>query len=370
MSRHAETGMINLALTSINLIIGVAVAIWAALQLVQKKKSSMQRTIALLYFLMAYVLFYYWSFRSGVIYLAPRLIYSDLPVAFAIGPSAYLYVARLLGIHERFTKSMFLHFIPALLAVCALAAYHLFSGGSMAFFLAHRPAYPVYNDPFILAFDILSDLWVVLYLLAAAIRVFVFGRSTMPAQNNKLVLISVLLLAVSLSYLGVLYAHIVDDKGLLIVSSVVNGALIVSCFLFSHRNPEVTQSVIRDGRKAGSLPANVDVAGVIGRMMEMIENEKVYRDPEITIQSLSNSLEISAYHLSLILNEKMRMNFRSFINRYRLEEAKRLLTHEPEKSIIEVAFAVGFNSKTAFNTLFSREAGVTPREYRKTFLKK
>jgi AraC-like DNA-binding protein len=131
--------------------------------------------------------------------------------------------------------------------------------------------------------------------------------------------------------------------------------------------------VIREAkaaRNADSLLGNIDVAGIVGRLMELVDIDKIYRDPEISIQSLSILLEINTYQLSIILNEKMNMNFRAFINFYRLGEAQQLLTLEPGKTILEIAFEVGFNSKTSFNTLFSKETGLSPREYRKKFVNK
>jgi AraC-like DNA-binding protein len=55
------------------------------------------------------------------------------------------------------------------------------------------------------------------------------------------------------------------------------------------------------------------------------------------------------------------------VNRYRVEEVKRKLAEgESEKfNLIAIAFDSGFNSKSAFNTIFKKHTGVTPSAYRK-----
>jgi 1-acyl-sn-glycerol-3-phosphate acyltransferase len=68
----------------------------------------------------------------------------------------------------------------------------------------------------------------------------------------------------------------------------------------------------------------------------------------ITLQSLSTRLGIQYYQLSQIVNDNLGTSFRSYINQCWLEEARRLLVAKPEMSILDIAFAVGFNSKSAF----------------------
>ena len=64
--------------------------------------------------------------------------------------------------------------------------------------------------------------------------------------------------------------------------------------------------------------------------------------------------------------EILQQNFFDFINRYRIEEATRLLTNPEDKkiTILEVLYKVGFNSKSSFNTLFKKYTGITPTEFR------
>jgi AraC-like DNA-binding protein len=75
---------------------------------------------------------------------------------------------------------------------------------------------------------------------------------------------------------------------------------------------------------------------------------------------------VSPHQLSEILNERLHMNFSSYLNGFRVREAERLLGSRPDATILEIAFEVGFSSKASFNTHFLKQTGLTPSEYRKS----
>jgi AraC-like DNA-binding protein len=96
-----------------------------------------------------------------------------------------------------------------------------------------------------------------------------------------------------------------------------------------------------------------------------MEIEKAFSDEDFSLKILARELEISTQQLSEILNEKIGKSFNTFINEYRIKEAKLLLVDEPGRSIHSIADAVGFNSNTAFTITFSKYEGCSPSRYRK-----
>lgn len=101
------------------------------------------------------------------------------------------------------------------------------------------------------------------------------------------------------------------------------------------------------------------------RIETIMASEKPYLLPDITIDELAKTLDVSTKDLSVTLNRHFQVNFYEFINKYRIDEAKRRLIADPEKSITEIFYAVGFNSKSVFYTFFKKKEGMTPSEYRK-----
>ena len=79
------------------------------------------------------------------------------------------------------------------------------------------------------------------------------------------------------------------------------------------------------------------------------------------------ALHISESYLSHVFSAKMEINFCRYINILRIGEARRLLT-EDSRSITEIAYDCGFSSLRSFNRAFAEQMGMTPREYKKSFL--
>jgi YesN/AraC family two-component response regulator len=105
----------------------------------------------------------------------------------------------------------------------------------------------------------------------------------------------------------------------------------------------------------------------IKKLKRSMENEKVYRDADLSLQALAEKISISTHVLSQVLNEKLNKNFPDFINWYRIEEAKKIfLTPKgAQKKIATVAFDVGFNTIVAFYNAFRKYTGMTPAQFKK-----
>ncbi len=112
--------------------------------------------------------------------------------------------------------------------------------------------------------------------------------------------------------------------------------------------------------------SNERIDEIARKIIVLMESEKLFQEPELTLQQLAAKLEVPTYQVSLTLNEGMKKNFYDLVNGYRVEEAKRLLTDEKNKNytILSVGFEAGFNSKTTFNTVFKKFTQLTPTEFR------
>lgn len=110
---------------------------------------------------------------------------------------------------------------------------------------------------------------------------------------------------------------------------------------------------------------------IFAKASKLIIDEQGYKDPELTLKTLSDTLHVSTQVLSMSINQCGKMNFNSFINHHRIEESLRLLTREAyqHQTIASIAFEVGFNSISSFNAAFKKQTGKTPQEYRKQLIK-
>jgi|GEM_PF-926952 len=106
---------------------------------------------------------------------------------------------------------------------------------------------------------------------------------------------------------------------------------------------------------------------VAARIIVLMEKDKLYQEPELTLLDLATKLQLPSYQVSQAINLSLNKTFYDLINRYRVDEAKRLLldARTANYTILSVGFEAGFNSKTTFNTVFKKITGLTPTDFRK-----
>ncbi len=103
------------------------------------------------------------------------------------------------------------------------------------------------------------------------------------------------------------------------------------------------------------------------RLDGLMVEHKPFLDSDLNLMKLADMLEITSHQLSHVINKGYNENFFQYVNKYRVEKAKQMLTdsQNDKLSILGVAFEAGFSSKTSFNTTFKKMTGQTPSEYKK-----
>lgn len=107
----------------------------------------------------------------------------------------------------------------------------------------------------------------------------------------------------------------------------------------------------------------------IEKLLQYMENNKPYLQPELNIGDLANHLKIHAHQLSKLINSNLNKSFFEFVNEYRVEEFKKLVANPKNKhiSLLGLAMDAGFNSKSSFNRTFKTITGLTPSEFKENF---
>jgi AraC-like DNA-binding protein len=102
------------------------------------------------------------------------------------------------------------------------------------------------------------------------------------------------------------------------------------------------------------------------RLIRFMEEGKPFLNPLLSLPDLASAVKIPAHHLSQVLNGSFRQNFFDFVNGYRVKESQRLLAAREgqDKTILEILYETGFNSKSVFNTAFKKHTGMTPSEWK------
>ena len=102
------------------------------------------------------------------------------------------------------------------------------------------------------------------------------------------------------------------------------------------------------------------------RLIDLMETERPFVESSLKLSHLARLAGMSPNHLSQVINELRGQNFYDFVNGYRIEEAKGMIL-DPSRSsmtMLSIAYEVGFNSKSAFNTAFKKHTGTTPSKFK------
>ncbi|KRQ04898.1 AraC family transcriptional regulator [Bradyrhizobium manausense] len=109
-------------------------------------------------------------------------------------------------------------------------------------------------------------------------------------------------------------------------------------------------------------------AAELAALRRLLDHDKVFREPDLSVATLSQKLDIPEYRLRHLINRQLGYrNFSAFVNGYRLAEAEAALS-DPEQAavpILTIALDAGFGSIGPFNRAFKAQTGLTPSEYRR-----
>ena len=97
-----------------------------------------------------------------------------------------------------------------------------------------------------------------------------------------------------------------------------------------------------------------------------MEQEKPYLNPDFQLLDLRAVLPMNRTYLSRFIRDEFGCTFYKLVNRYRIDEAKRLMKENPKQTIEEIAARSGFSSRSSFTQTFTKETGLSPREWSKS----
>ena len=131
---------------------------------------------------------------------------------------------------------------------------------------------------------------------------------------------------------------------------------------FSRRNdPELTIKTIIN-------PDDLERLKNISRKLEnAMEKDKLFKDQELSLKSISEQLNIKPYLISKSLSEVYNKRFNDYVNEYRVKEVQSLLqnSNNSKYTLLSIAMDAGFNSKSSFNRAVKKQLGILPSELKR-----
>ncbi len=301
--------------------------------------------------------------------LARKSPYSDAmllitQMSFLTGPLVYIYLLTVVDVNYAFKKDSWLHFVPFIIAV-----------SYAAILVASPPERNIWTYPGRTLITAAVGMQILLYLIA--------GWKSVRENGLNLRLLLSYIDNSRLSLLRYFYVGLVvlwTAQLQLFVGWDILGhpqwcpygvsLYIASAFLFlagilfiALNRPDAFQRVQKYN---SSQLKQSDKDMYKEKILSAVREDKLFLNPDILLSDIAEKVGIAPYYVSQVINESLQQNFRDFINKFRIEESKRLLTQPDQQlNVFGIALNVGFNSKSAFNNAFKRHTGVTPKEFRK-----
>ena len=306
--------------------------------------------------------------------LIPSLIGSEkilekaaTTVLFAFGPLLLLYFRTLVGYKKSSTRIIIIHFIPFLANLIYIALLLLM------------------NSLILSSFSIIFHISRIVSALIYAVSILILIRRYQIELKNKRSSVAYInlnwLKYLLLGFLG-LFALIavIGALSLIGISPLTPDfneqivALGVAFYLFSFGFFGFRQAELfyldpesENKKYQSSTLSEQQAIEHVERLKKVMDRDKPFLDPDLSLRTLSQMTKISHYQLSQVINEKLKMNFYDFINSYRINIIKdELLKIENQQyTILGLALDHGFNSKSAFNKAFKLHTGFTPSAFKR-----
>jgi len=335
--------------------LAMSLALFSVAQLFVRPRLAIHWHSAILFACLGGSLLHAWTLATGLLRDTPFLMHADVCAIACAAPAAYLSADSIIEEARAVTFRQVRHYI--------------LPGALIALFIVSKVIPSSAATALGYGLSLSSAGLLCGYTLTALMR-GALRRARDPSwraqEIHALVVFSIGVLAAAVALLVVAIARNERAGDLAIFAYAI---LIMVYALTRVRWPAHETALLRRGRRQ-SLLEGLDVESLAARLTRLMEEKKAYRSPDLSLALVGRALGITAHQASELINEKMHTNFRGYVNAYRVRAIQRELIERPQATILEIAFDNGFNSKSTFNTIFTRIAEESPREYRTKRLRK
>ena len=319
-----------------------------AFLLLSPTQKNAKRWLGIVMVIMSFTVLDHFLSASGIYYRHNGLYFMPLFFTWALGPALYFYIANLFN---KNLKASPVHFIPVVLQVLFYSAMVFQSMENKTWFWQHiHKPYTRYIEYYGMCLSVL----IYLALLFKNYKSKILETNWLKWVLRSLVtFFSIALVDPAVNFL---YQPVSAPKFYLVTVFI---PICVSWLVLIHLLYEEFNI-----KKKPVSTGSYDQA-LLNNLRKCVEEERLYRDADLTLHSLSLQLNITANSISKIVNEATGRSFPEYLNELRIAEVKqRLQNNDAEKfTLLSIAFDAGFNSKTTFNRVFKQNTGLSPKEY-------
>ena len=137
--------------------------------------------------------------------------------------------------------------------------------------------------------------------------------------------------------------------------------LIISILLYRKKTDDLF--LLNNQKYSGKRIDSTEAVILSEKLENIMSGKSLYKNPNLSLQDVSQEMNISSHQLSQFLNSNLNKNFTSFVNEFRINEACKIITSNDKLTLESIGYDVGFNSKSTFFAAFKKHTGTTPLNY-------
>ncbi|MCI0706240.1 MAG: helix-turn-helix domain-containing protein [Ignavibacteriae bacterium] len=350
-------------------VAGMGVALLIELLLVSKKnKSESDNILTIWMFLILVHLFLFYISFTEDIYTLPWLLGVEQPLPLLHGVFLYFYVAILTDQAPKNRKSLLLHFMPTIAIYTYLLAtfFVLPEEQKIEIYRTQGAGFELYNTLKWYAIALSGVLYVTWSIIL--LKKHQQNISDRFSDVEQLNLRWLQLLTFGLG--GIWFLVIFFGGDPLIFSGAVVFIFLIGFFGVRQANIFAESAPNEQKEKYQKSGLSEEASEELHqRLRRFMTEDAVYKQSDLSINDLASRLGVHPNYLSQVINQKEQKNFYDFVNAYRVEEFKRLISLQKNRqyTLLSLAHDCGFSSKTSFNRFFKKATGQTPSEYVSSF---
>ena len=338
---------------------------------------------------LCYIQTAFWRNKAFAIVHIPHLFYIGPGFELLLGPALFYYMKGLMNENLKFTGKDFIHTIPFFIYFLIMfILFHRFDMETKTQMLTDkflgREGYLVHNLALYGHF--------ILYCAACIIKTIQYQKQAenhYASIHKKKVqwiqfLIAGLMVIWILGVIKVLFRYYGAVAPIPASFNIIFIFIFANAMFFTGFSSRVIflpipEDITPRKKYQKSSIDEVDLDRMLHRIVSFMEEKKPFLDPNFSLQMLSSQTGLAPHKISQVINTGLGKNFYDLVNGFRIDESKKLLKKNAlserskktgKKTVLEILYEAGFNSKSAFHRAFKKHTGMTPTIFTRSIMKK
>ncbi len=348
------------------LLLGVFQGILLSMVIIFEKSNKHNQFLIVILLVLSFSCLVSFLWRSGLISSVPHIMGISTPTLYLLGPSYWFYINTVFG--KKISKNVILlHLAPFIICIMFITPFYMDSTGFKLAYINEK----IYSEKLQLPVQrVLNYGLLAVHLLIYLMASFQLPRNFPKPGNRQFRFWKNWVMTFNLGLCVLVGAYIIVFSIYIFtpVNTVIfRDSLFIIITLFIHFVAYICISRSKLLDKTTVKSTSTDTSDIESKLNKLLSEEKIYLEQHAKVKQIARKLKIPPHKLSEIVNMKFGVNFNEYLNRYRVEEVKKLLSNTAYDiyDLDGIAKFTGFSSRSSLTRVFKRITQITPKQFKK-----